>query len=72
MLTPNLTTSRQQLTLFLTSLFLSIAAMGDESFIVGVGTHLLNKNDSSASAMKLISDAGIDSVRDEEIGRAHV
>lgn len=65
MLTPNLTTSRQQLTLFLTSLFLSAAAMGDESFIVGVGTHLLNKNGSSATAMKLISDAGIDSVRDD-------
>lgn len=65
MLTPNLTTSRQQLTLLLSGLLFSVAAMGDDPFIIGVGTHLLNKSSSSASVMKLISDAGIDSVRDD-------
>jgi len=65
MLNPNPTSSRQQLTLFLTGLLFNLTAMGDEPFIVGVGTHLFNKNSSPASAMRLIRDAGIDSVRDD-------
>lgn len=65
MLNPNLTTSRRQLTLFLTGLLFSFSAMGDEPFIIGVGTHLLNKSSPLASAMQLIRNAGIDSVRDD-------
>ncbi|MDB6142648.1 MAG: beta-xylosidase-like protein [Pseudomonas sp.] len=49
----------------LTGLLFSFSVLADEPFIIGVGTHLFNTSTSAASAMKLIRDAGIGSVRDD-------
>ncbi|WP_397452437.1 hypothetical protein [Pseudomonas sp. NA-150] len=61
----NLSRSGQCLMLVLTSLFFSFPALADDPFIVGVGTHLFNKSSYPPSLMKMIRDAGIDSVRDD-------
>ena len=65
MLTSNRTRSRQRLSLLFMGLLFSFSARAEEPFIIGVGTHLLNKSGSLTSAMKLIADAGITSVRDD-------
>lgn len=54
-----------KLMMLLAGLFLSFSVMADEPFIIGVGTHLFNTDNASSKAMKLIRDAGIDSVRDD-------
>jgi len=61
----HLTTSRQSWAALLTGLFFSSAVMADDTFIIGVDTHLMNKNSSSARAMQLMAEAGVDSVRDD-------
>ncbi|WP_268797020.1 hypothetical protein [Pseudomonas huanghezhanensis] len=60
-----LTTSRQPLMVLLLVLLLSCAAIADESFIIGVDTHLMNKNTTSAKALQMLEAAGVDSVRDD-------
>lgn len=51
--------------LCLISLFMNGAVQADEPFIIGVGTHLLNANKPSTTAMQLVGNAGIQSVRDD-------
>lgn len=51
--------------MFLLSLLLSCPAAADERFIIGVATHLMNKNGPSAKALQLLEAAGVDSVRDD-------
>lgn len=65
MFTSNRTRSRQRLSLLFMGLLFSFSALAEEPFIIGVGTHLLNKSGSLTSTMKLIADAGITSVRDD-------
>ncbi|MDY7559565.1 hypothetical protein QN382_09540 [Pseudomonas sp. 10B1] len=67
MFTSNRTRSRPYLMLFLIGLLLSFPVMADEPFIIGVGTQLLNKKGSLTDVMKLITDAGITSVRDDAL-----
>ncbi|MCD5974150.1 hypothetical protein KDX24_23255 [Pseudomonas sp. CDFA 550] len=57
--------SRTPLTLCLLSLLLSGTATADERFIIGVATHLMNKNGLSAKVLQLLEAAGVDSVRDD-------
>lgn len=57
--------SRQSLGLFLLSLLLSFTAAADDRFIIGVATHLMNKNGPSAKALQMLAEAGVDSVRDD-------
>ncbi|OUM71338.1 hypothetical protein AUC60_23740 [Pseudomonas caspiana] len=57
--------SRRPMTLFLLSLLLSCTATADERFIIGVATHLMNKNGPSAKALQMLEAAGVDSVRDD-------
>lgn len=47
------------------SLLTSCLAGADERFIIGVDTHLMNKSSSSAKALQLLEEAGVDSVRDD-------
>lgn len=51
--------------LWLIGLFMSGAVQAEEHFIIGVGAHLLNTNKPSTTAIQLISNAGIQSVRDD-------
>lgn len=51
--------------MLLLGLFTNCAASGDDTFIIGVDTHLMNKSTSSAKALKLLQAAGVDSVRDD-------
>lgn len=57
--------SRKPLTLCLLGLLLSSTAAADERFIIGVATHLMNRNGPSAKALQLLEAAGVDSVRDD-------
>jgi hypothetical protein len=61
----NLSRSRQYLMPVLMSLCFCCPALADDPFIVGVGTHLFNKSSYPSSLMKMIREAGIDSVRDD-------
>lgn len=58
-------TSPQPLSMFFLGLFLSCTVSADERFIIGVATHLMNKNGSSAKALQMLEEAGVDSVRDD-------
>ncbi|WP_341523419.1 hypothetical protein AABC73_09870 [Pseudomonas sp. G.S.17] len=53
------------LTMLVICLFMSCMAIADERFIIGVDTHLMNKSSSSAKALQLLEEAGVDSVRDD-------
>lgn len=53
------------LTMLVISLLMSCMAAADERFIIGVDTHLMNKSSSSAKALQLLEEAGVDSVRDD-------
>lgn len=65
MFKPLRTFPRQPMKMFFLSLLLSCTATADERFIIGVATHLMNKNGSSAKALQLLQEAGVDSVRDD-------
>jgi hypothetical protein len=62
---PPQTLLRKPLTVLLLNLLLSCMAVADERFIIGVDTHLMNKSSSSAKALQLLEEAGVDSVRDD-------
>jgi hypothetical protein len=53
------------LTVLVISLLMSCMAAADDRFIIGVDTHLMNKSSSSAKALQLLEEAGVDSVRDD-------
>ncbi|MDB6050297.1 MAG: beta-xylosidase-like protein [Pseudomonas sp.] len=65
MFNSNWTPSRQPILVLLMGMLFSFSAAADEPFIIGVGTHLLNKSSSLTNLMKLVADAGITSVRDD-------
>ena len=65
MFKPLCTLSQQPLKIVFLSLLLSCTANADERFIIGVATHLMNKNGSSTKALQLLQEAGVDSVRDD-------
>lgn len=60
-----LTRLRRPFPLLLLGLLLNCAASADDTFIIGVDTHLMNKNTSPAKALQLLQAAGVDSVRDD-------
>jgi hypothetical protein len=60
-----LTRLRRPLTVLLLGLFISCSSIADDSFIIGVDTHLMNKTTTSAKALQLLEAAGVDSVRDD-------
>ncbi|WP_234407707.1 hypothetical protein [Pseudomonas bohemica] len=60
-----LTRLRRPFLLLLLGLFLNCAAGADDTFILGVDTHLMNRNTLPAKALQLLQDAGVDSVRDD-------
>lgn len=47
------------------SLWWSHCALGEQAFIIGVDTHLMNTEGASAHVLKLLEDAGVGSVRDD-------
>lgn len=49
----------------LLSLFIAQSASSEEAFIIGVDTQLMNNNSASALALKLLEEAGVNSVRDD-------
>jgi hypothetical protein len=65
MFKPPRTLSPQRVTILLLSLWLSCTAAADDRFIIGVATHLMNKTGSSAKALQMLQEAGVDSVRDD-------
>ncbi|RRV05771.1 hypothetical protein EGJ27_18360 [Pseudomonas sp. v388] len=56
---------RRILMALLLSLWWGLPASGEEAFIIGVDTHLMNTNGASALALKLLEEAGVGSVRDD-------
>ncbi|MFJ4145500.1 hypothetical protein [Pseudomonas sp. NPDC089734] len=50
---------------FLPWLLLIRIAQSEETFIIGVDTHLMNENSASARVLRLLEDAGVNSVRDD-------
>lgn len=62
---PPQTLLRKPLMLLLLNFLLSGAVVAEERFIIGVDTHLMNKTSSSAKALQLLEEAGVDSVRDD-------
>lgn len=61
----HLTRLRRPFTVLLLSWGMCGAVLADDSFIIGVDTHLMNKNTSPAKALQLLQAAGVDSVRDD-------
>lgn len=59
------TRPRRRSTLLAVGLMLSFSALADEPFVIGIGTHFLNKSEPLSNVMKLITDAGITSIRDD-------
>lgn len=57
--------SRPPLMILLVGLIMSCTAAADERFIIGVATHLMNKNATSTKALQMLEAAGVDSVRDD-------
>lgn len=60
-----LTRLRRRLTALMLGLSITCAATADDTFIIGVDTHLMNKSATSSKALKLLQAAGVDSVRDD-------
>jgi hypothetical protein len=56
---------RRTLVAALLSLCWGQSALGEEAFIIGVDTHLMNNDGASAHVLKLLEDAGIGSIRDD-------
>lgn len=56
---------RRTLMALLLSLWWGLSASGEEAFIIGVDTHLMNNDSASAPILKLLDDAGIGSIRDD-------
>ena len=56
---------RRILMALLLSVWWGLPASGDEAFIIGVDTHLINTDGASALAFKLLEEAGVSSVRDD-------
>lgn len=59
------TASRRPLKLILLGLLFSHAAAADDAFIIGVGTHLMNRGSWPERALELLEAAGVNSVRDD-------
>ncbi|SHM93476.1 hypothetical protein SAMN05216593_104435 [Pseudomonas asturiensis] len=55
---------RRRLTVFLLGLLTSLAAWGEDPFIIGVDTQLINDEDAAPQALDLLERAGVNSVRD--------
>lgn len=56
---------RQTFMALLLSLTWGQWASGEEDFIIGVDTHLLNNDSASAKALQMLEQAGVNSVRDD-------
>lgn len=65
MLIMRLTRLRRRLAFLLLGALITCAANADDTFIIGVDTHLMNKNTSPTQALQWLQAAGVDSVRDD-------
>ena len=54
-----LTRLRRPFALLLLGLIISCSSIADDSFIIGVDTHLMNKSTTSAKALQLLEAAGV-------------